>query len=179
VISACNRPAHITSGADFLTILANVGKCLNPQGFFLFYLYSETAYASRWNGSFSKIEDVCIVNASYNSKEKMRSQHFSAIVSGCAQTFSSPPAVTRQRSSVECFCPPTLRRSKALKRRRIGGCHKPRDAWFGAAAKLLKATTLCILPRANTSELRRFCVFVAAVDQGMFIFVQCCQENRQ
>jgi trans-aconitate methyltransferase len=55
VISACNRPAHITSGADFLTILANVGKCLNPQGFFLFYLYSETAYASRWNGSFSKM----------------------------------------------------------------------------------------------------------------------------
>jgi hypothetical protein len=71
VISAYNSLAHVTAAADFLTVLANVRKCLNPQGFFLFDLYSEAAYASRWNGSFSKIDDdfVCIVNASYNPRK--------------------------------------------------------------------------------------------------------------
>src|SRR5262249_27346277 len=36
VISAYNSLAQITAAADFLTVLANVRKCLNPQGFFLF-----------------------------------------------------------------------------------------------------------------------------------------------
>jgi SAM-dependent methyltransferase len=69
VISAYNSLAHITISSDFLNVLANVRKCLNPQGFFVFDLYSESAYANRWQGSFSKVDEdfVCIVNASYNS----------------------------------------------------------------------------------------------------------------
>jgi SAM-dependent methyltransferase len=70
-ISAYNSLAHITTASDFLTVLANVRRCLNPQGLFLFDLYGESAYAKRWKGSFSRIDDdfVCIVNASYNSSK--------------------------------------------------------------------------------------------------------------
>jgi SAM-dependent methyltransferase len=70
-ISAYNSLAHITTASDFLTVLANVRRCLNPQGLFVFDLYSESAYANRWKGSFSRIDDdfVCIVNASYNSSK--------------------------------------------------------------------------------------------------------------
>lgn len=70
-ISAYNSLAHITTASDFLTVLANVRRCLNPDGLFVFDLYSESAYANRWKGSFSRIDDdfVCIVNASYNSSK--------------------------------------------------------------------------------------------------------------
>ena len=67
-VSAYNSLPHITAPEDLLRVFSNVRNSLHDGGVFVFDLYSDAAYAERWRGSFSKVDEnfVCIVRASYH-----------------------------------------------------------------------------------------------------------------
>ena len=68
VISAYNSLPHITAPEELLRIFSNVRNALWDGGTFVFDLYSDSAYAERWRGSFCKVDDkfVCVVRANYD-----------------------------------------------------------------------------------------------------------------
>lgn len=68
VICAYNSLPHITVGEELTRTFQSVRRCLRPEGIFVFDLYSRSAYAERWRGSFARVDDeyACIVQARYD-----------------------------------------------------------------------------------------------------------------
>lgn len=73
VISAYDSLNHLMSLNEMKQVFTNVFDVLKEKGVFLFDLNLEQAHKERWNGSMSFVEDqfVCVVQASYDSDQRM------------------------------------------------------------------------------------------------------------
>lgn len=68
VICAYNSLPHITVGGELLRVFQSVRRCLGTAGVFVFDLYSRSAYAERWRGTFARVDDdyACLIQARYD-----------------------------------------------------------------------------------------------------------------
>jgi SAM-dependent methyltransferase len=68
VICAYNSVPHVTNGGELIRVFECVRRSLRPDGVFVFDLYSRSAYAERWRGTFARVDDdcACVVQAHYD-----------------------------------------------------------------------------------------------------------------
>lgn len=70
VVCAYNSLPHVTHGGDLIRVFQSVRRCLSPGGIFVFDLYSRSAYAERWRGTFARVDDhyACLVQGRYDQR---------------------------------------------------------------------------------------------------------------